>query len=139
MKTPVAPVALAVALAACAQTHPITPQVASGDNFAGAQPIEVSLSSFHFAPGDVRLKAGQPIALKLVNSSSKEHNFTAPEFFAAAKVAPGDAGKIAQGQVELKPGATAEVRLIPAAGRFHLVCTEVGHAALGMRGTITVG
>ena len=131
---------LAVALAGCASTHSITPQVAGGDVvFARAQAVEVKLSSYHFDPNPVRLKAGQPYALKLVNAASKDHTFTAPEFFAAAKVAPADAQRIAGGQIELKPGAATVLHLVPAAGEYGLVCTEVGHAALGMHAKIIVG
>lgn len=125
--------------AGCASTHAIRPQVAGADvAFAGAPTVQVRLSSFHFTPDDVRLRAGQPYALKLVNAASTDHTFTAPEFFAAARMAPEDAAKIAKGQVEVGAGATVVLRLVPAAGEYRLVCTEFGHALLGMRGRLVV-
>src|SRR5712671_4747789 len=86
----------------CVSTHKITPQVAGeGVDFSQATPVQVQLSSYKFTPSTLRLKAGGAYALTLVNAASEHHTFTAPEFFAAAKVAPGDAAKIAEGEVEL--------------------------------------
>lgn len=125
--------------AGCASTHAIRPQVAGADvDFAGAPIVEIRLSSFHFKPDDVRLRAGQPYVLKLVNAGSTDHTFTAPEFFAAAGMAPEDAAKVAKGQIEMGAGATVLLRLVPAAGEYRLVCTEFGHALLGMTGRLIV-
>jgi uncharacterized cupredoxin-like copper-binding protein len=123
----------------CASTHKITPQLAGeGVDFSQATPIEVKLSSYKFTPSTVRLKAGRAYALELVNEASKHHTFAAPEFFAAAKVAPGDAAKIAEGEVELDPRQSVTIHLIPSAGQYKLACTMFGHALLGMKGTINV-
>jgi uncharacterized cupredoxin-like copper-binding protein len=130
---------LCLALAACATTHPITPQVAASDSlFANARTVEVSLSNFDFTPRHIQLEAGVPYALHFVNTASGGHDFTAPEFFAAARVAPGDSAAIAGGQVELAGGQDKTIRLIPAAGTYKLACTHLGHAALGMTGDIAV-
>ncbi|HKT86535.1 MAG TPA: cupredoxin domain-containing protein [Novosphingobium sp.] len=133
-------IAAAIALTAgCASTHPIEPRVASSSvDFSGAETAEVKLGNFSFTPSDVTLKAGRPYVLKIVNTASGGHDFTAPEFFAAATVAPQDAARIASGQVELGAGETAMIRLVPAAGEFKLVCTHFGHAAMGMTGKIIV-
>ncbi len=130
---------LALALAGCASTHPISPQIIHSQTaFARAQPVTVTLANFKFIPKHIRLRAGTPYALHLVNTASGGHNFTAPEFFAAAKVAPEDAAEIADGQVELAGGASKTVRLLPAAGTYKLTCTHPGHALLGMTGDIVV-
>jgi plastocyanin len=131
--------ALLMLAAGCASTHAIQPQVAGPRaNFAEAQGVDIKLSSFHFTPNVMRLKSGQPIALKLTNAASMEHTFTAPEFFAEAQVAPGDAARVAEGQVKLAPSATVVLHLVPAAGEYQVVCTEFGHALLGMRGKLVV-
>jgi uncharacterized cupredoxin-like copper-binding protein len=125
-------------LGGCASTHAIAPRVASaGVDFGQAETVEVTLSSFAFQPSEIRLQAGKPYLLKLVDVSGG-HDFTAPEFFAAAQVAPEDAAKVAKGQVELKGGESAVIHLVPAAGTFDLACTHFGHAALGMKGKIVV-
>ena len=126
-------------LAGCASTRPIEPQVASASvDFSQAQTVEVALTNFAFTPTEIRLQAGKPYVLKLVDTASGGHDFTAPAFFAAARVAPEDAAKVAKGQIDLKGGETATIRLVPAAGEFDLTCTHFGHAALGMKGKIVV-
>lgn len=136
----VALVAIAIALTgACASTHPIEPRIASPSvDFTGAQTFEVTLSNFDFTPSNIMLQAGKPYVLKIVNTSSRGHDFAAPDFFAAAAVAPQDAARIAGGEVDLHGGQSASVHLVPAAGEFKLVCTHFGHAALGMTGKIIV-
>ena len=46
--------------------------------------VEVRLSSFDFTPNEIRLRAGEPVTLHLVNNGRGGHNFSAPQFFAAA-------------------------------------------------------
>ena len=135
------PLFLLVACAAlwsCASTHPITPSVASPAALDNAQPVEVRLVSFDFVPSQIRLQAGRAYALRLVNAAGVHHDFTAPEFFAASRVAAADAASIADGQVALMPGQTVVIHLVPGAGTYRVVCTHTGHALLGMKGEIVV-
>lgn len=97
--------------------------------------VEVRLSSFDFTPNEIRLRAGEPIVLRLVNSGRGGHNFAAPEFFAAAG---GVSGPVADGKVEVAGHASADVRLTPARGRYRLRCTHTLHTAFGMTGEIVV-
>lgn len=99
--------------------------------------VEVDLASFSFTPSTIQLDAGEPIVLKLVNAGRGGHNFSAPEFFAAARLAPGQSA-IANGTVEVPSRQTIEVRLTPARGRYGLRCTHSLHTAFGMRGEIEV-
>ena len=125
-------------LAGCATTQPIVPQVAPDVDFSQAETYQVRLSSYDYTPEDIRLQAGKAYALNLTNASGAGHTFTAPQFFAATRVQPADASKIADGEVELGPGETAVVHLVPARGIYELVCTETGHKLLGMTGKIVV-
>ena len=97
--------------------------------------VDVLLSSFDYDPDTIRLRAGQPVVLRLRNSGGGGHNFAAPAFFAAARVA---GGPVDRGAVEVGGRRTVEVRLIPAAGRYRLRCTHTLHSAFGMRGEIVV-
>jgi len=130
---------LSMTLAGCAATHPITPQLASSEaDFAHARTIDISLANFSFTPRHLQLEAGVPYALHFVDTASGGHDFTAPEFFAAARIAREDAAAVAGGQIELAGGEERTIRLVPAAGTYKLACTHLGHAALGMTGDIVV-
>jgi plastocyanin len=98
-------------------------------------PVEVRLSNFDFAPETIRLRAGAPVVLRLVNTSSGGHNFAAPDFFAAAQ---GVSGPVENGAVEVPERAAVEIRLTPARGSYRLRCTHTLHSTFGMRGTIVV-
>ena len=114
----------------------------------GAQPatpqapavLNVQLSNYDFTPRTIVLDHGRPYLLRLTNVSGGGHDFTAPAFFAAARVAPEDRRMIAGGEVEVHPGMTHSIRLTaPAApGRYKVKCTHTFHKMLGMSGTILV-
>ena len=107
---------------------------------AAAQPITaaVDLTNFKFTPAQVELKASRPTILQLRNDSSGGHNFSAPEFFAAAHVDPASAGLIRDGKVEVPAHATVRLALTPAAGQYPLKCSHPFHSTFGMKGTIIV-
>jgi len=100
-----------------------------------ARTVEISLSNFDFTPSTIRLRAGEPIVLHLVNTAHGGHNFAAPEFFAAAS---GVSGPVTSGKVELHGNQTVDIRLTPARGHYHLRCTHTMHTAFGMSGEIEV-
>ena len=123
-------VALAAGLIACSATSQAVAQAAAEQR--------VELSSFDFTPRALHLRAGQPYTLVLTNVASGGHDFSAPEFFAAARVQPSDAGLIDDGEIEVPGKSTRTVHLIPAAGSYKLTCTHTFHAMFGMKGTIVV-
>lgn len=126
---PIGPAIVAALIAGCVATHALAQP--------GAEQ-RVELSSFDFTPRELHLRAGQPVALVLRNTASGGHDFSAPEFFAAAQVQPGDAALVVDGEVEVPARSTRTVHLIPAAGRYRLTCTHTLHALFGMKGTIVV-
>ena len=111
------------------------PIAASAQGGPTPRTVEVRLTSFDFAPAPIRLRAGEPVVLRLLNPGKGGHNFAAPQFFAAAR---GVAGPVSKGKVEVGGRETREVRLTPARGTYRLRCTHAFHTALGMRGTIVV-
>ena len=100
-----------------------------------AQSVEIDLSNFDFTPSTIRLRAGEPVVLHLVNTAHGGHNFAAPEFFAAAS---GVSGPVTDGKVELHGEQSVDVHVTPARGHYHLRCTHTMHTAFGMSGEIEV-
>jgi uncharacterized cupredoxin-like copper-binding protein len=100
--------------------------------------VAVELSNFKFTPNVIQLRAAQPTILHLHNASSGGHSFSAPEFFATARIDPRSAGAVHNGTVDISGGGAVDIELAPTAGRYRLKCTHTLHAAFGMKGTIVV-
>jgi len=100
--------------------------------------VPITMTNFSFAPSALQLHAGTPVILRLRNDAGGGHNFSAPAFFAAARVEPASAGFVRDGHVEVKSHSTVDVALTPAAGQYPVKCTHTLHAAFGMKGSITV-
>lgn len=111
---------------------------AQAPDWAHAQRVEVRLSSFAFTPSTLHLRAGRPVILHLVNTGSGGHDFTAPKFFAAAQVRPQDRAAAGKGSVDLRGHQSADIALVPRAGRYPLKCGHSFHKAFGMSGQILV-
>lgn len=101
-------------------------------------PVTVAMANFKFEPATIQLKAGVPTILHLVNSAGGGHSFSAPEFFASAKIAPASQALVRDGKVEVPKHSAVDVALTPAAGEYPLKCSHTLHAAFGMKGTIVV-
>src|SRR5690348_2310154 len=91
-------------------------------------PISITLADFAFTPGALSLKAGITYQIHFINSGSKDHNFSAPEFFAASQVAAGDQAKVEKGVVALAGGQSIDVTVTPGQpGAFAVECTHFMH------------
>ena len=120
------PIILAVGSPAVAQPAPAT--------------VNVQLSNFKFAPESIVLEHGHSYVLRLQNVADGGHDFTAPDFFAAASVAAEDRAKVAEGEVEVPAGQVREIHLTApaAAGTYKLKCSHSFHKMFGMSGKIVV-
>jgi plastocyanin len=107
-------------------------------DWAHAQRVEVQLSSFDFTPSTIRLRAGRPVVLHLVNTASGGHDFTAPAFFAGAQLRPQDRRAVAKGSVEVGSRHSVDIALVPKAGDYPLKCSHAFHKTFGMTGRIVV-
>jgi uncharacterized cupredoxin-like copper-binding protein len=117
--------------------------VASAD-WSKSQTIGVTLSSFNFTPSDFTFQHGQPYKLHLVNNEDETHTFSSDSLFQAIAVQ-----KVVQNGVE-KPGITgegitlgpkeqADLYFVPVtAGAYDVYCDQFMHAAMGMRGKVTI-
>ena len=105
-----------------------------------AQPaaVTVQLANFSFTPAQLNLRANTPTVLQLQNNASGGHNFSAPAFFAAARIDAASAALVRGGKIEIPGHSTVQVVLTPAAGQFPLKCSHTLHSAFGMKGTIIV-
>jgi plastocyanin len=104
-----------------------------------AAPIAITLTDYAFSPGALDLKQGIAYQIHFVNSGSKGHNFSAPDFFAASQIAPEDMAKVKNGTVELDNGQSADITVTPGhAGTYTFACTHFMHKMMGMHGEITV-
>ena len=111
---------------------------AQTDNATGNL-INISLTNYAFTPGALNLKTGTTYHLHFINSGSKDHNFSAPEFFAASAVAPEDEAKVKKGLVSLESGQSVDVTVTPSrAGTYPVECTHFMHKSMGMHGSIVV-
>ena len=113
----------------------------------GAQPattqaptvVSVQLANFKFTPRTIVLDHGRPYVLRLANVAKGSHDFTAPGFFSAARVAAEDRRIVAEGEVEVPPGQVREIHLTaPATGSYKLKCSHSMHKFFGMSGKIVV-
>jgi plastocyanin len=110
-----------------------TTAAAGGDGI-----ILVRLSSFAFEPENLRLKAGVPVRLRLVNDGSGGHDFSAPAFFAASSFPPGSLVP-SNGGVAVQSHQTVEIAVVPRTpGTYRVECTHFLHSVFGMHGTIEV-
>jgi plastocyanin len=103
-----------------------------------SETVTVRLSNFAFDPNHLRLRAGVPVRLRLVNESSGGHDFNAPEFFAASSILPGSLAP-PNGDVTVGSHQTVEIAVVPRTlGTYKLNCTHFLHSFFGMHGTVEV-
>jgi plastocyanin len=124
---------LPLTLAALALSVPVTAAEAPAK-------VTVTLANFSFTPADLHLHAGQPVTIHFTNGGSGGHDFTAPEFFAAATMDAANRARIegAKGRVSLGKGESSDVTLTPSAGTYKAHCSHFMHSSLGMTGKVVV-
>ena len=127
MKTLLAIASLALITAAVAPAQATQPAT-----------VTVTMQNFKFDPSQVQLRAGTPTILHLVNTAGGGHSFSAPQFFAAAKIAPASRALVTDGTVQVPKHSAVDIALTPATGQYPLKCTHTLHAAFGMKGMIVV-
>jgi uncharacterized cupredoxin-like copper-binding protein len=105
------------------------------------KPVEVDLSEFQIDPATLDLMAMHPYRVTFRNAGKSAHNFTSSEFFSAVILRPDTPGAAAaqKGQIELTPGASSVVELVPVKpGRYTYRCTHPFHEAFGMSGVAVI-
>lgn len=109
-------------LLATACSSPTAPPVSAGEQYT----MRVD-NSMQFATPSLAVQAGQPVQLTLENTGDMPHDFTLSD------------GVTQPVKIEAAGGQTASGSFIIAQpGTYSFVCSQPGHALMGMRGTITV-
>lgn len=83
-----------------------------------------ALDTFKFEPNAIDANKGDTVHVKLTNTGSMQHDFTAPDLGVAQVV---DAGKTVEFDIKADK-----------AGAFDFYCNQPGHKDGGMTGKITV-
>jgi plastocyanin len=104
----------------------------NGGSSNGGQPagsIKVTMSDYKFSPSTVTAKSGK-VTIFLVNSGSVSHDMV---------VMSSDGTKTMGRSDLIQPSDSGELTISDlAAGSYPFICDQPGHAALGMKGTLTV-
>lgn len=112
---------------------------AQSTNWAEAETVTITLSSFEFTPETIQIEQGQAYRFVFVNSSSGGHNFVARDFFRVAEIAVEDRFKLDDGRIEIDAGESVEVRvMITQPGSYDVHCSHFMHSVFGMTGDIIV-
>ena len=125
-----------ICLIACAFI--VASPAAAAPEWRQAREYDVLLSSFDIQPQTISIKAGRPLRLRLINNSTQAHSFSAKAFFAAGEIRRRERGALSGGTVQVGPGQTREILLVPAAGRYSASCSNLFHRLMGMSSTIIV-
>lgn len=92
---------------------------------SGVREIEIILDDFSFGPQEIRVKSGEKVRLVIRNQGSVAHDWYVDELDLSSPL--------------IQPGQSASFEFTAgAAGRYEAICTEPGHEALGMVGTLII-
>lgn len=95
-----------------------------GPTISGAEEVFVRARDFSFSPPMVRVDAGTPVNITLVNEGNAVHDLTISELDV---------------QVVAAPGESASMGLVPdRAAEYRFECAVPGHAEAGMVGRFVV-
>ncbi|WP_162527281.1 cupredoxin domain-containing protein [Sphingomonas solaris] len=132
---------LAAALLIAAATTSAATAAPPVPNWTKGTPIDVTVTNNRFTPDRLTLKRGRQYILRIHNRSDRKHNFSAPQFFTAARVSPRDSGWVTDDKVDLAPGQSATLHIVapdtPNA-LFSYRSTNLLDAAENMKGEIRV-
>jgi plastocyanin len=125
----------------------------AGGGEGGKLAIEADGENLAYKPAALTAKAGAPVVITFKNTSTaQQHNLVvanggddvATKVDEAAIAAGGPdylptGADVLAGSKMLQPGGSADISFTaPAAGSYVFLCTYPGHAAAGMKGTLTV-
>ena len=122
--------AAALAAVAAALPGPAAPA-------AAPRPIVVTMTEYAFQPNHLVFRRGVTYRLHFENRGREFHEFTAPKFLKAVRIANRDVVTREGDQVDMPPGAAKDLVFVaPRPGRYRFWCAD--HDWAGMTGEIAV-
>lgn len=120
--------------------------VVASTDWSKTTDVMVELVEYGYRPRELRLKAGQPYRIRLINYSSINHYFTAPEFFRSAATRKAMVDRYAEIKAPyftafevMSRGGGIDIYLVPMVkGRFDVHCEIDDHRERGVQGLIIV-
>lgn len=103
-----------------------------------AAEYDVLLTAYDIEPGEIRLKAGEPVRLRFVNTSNQALRFSAEDFFGEAQLRRRDGNVVKKGEIAVPALSTRTVVVVPKPGRYRMSGGSLIHRMLGMNGKIIV-
>jgi uncharacterized cupredoxin-like copper-binding protein len=149
------PLALIVALAACATGDVVLDRPAAGyvedararvaeADWSRAETVTLSLSAFQFDPSSLAFTAGRPYRLVLRNIGDGRHTFVSDGFFESIAVrhlisSDGVMSNPVLKAIEVPPKAEKTLEFVPVTpGAYPLACSVFLHETFGMEGRIAI-
>lgn len=111
---------------------------AAAQDWRMAPEYDVLLTTYDIEPGEIRLKAGAPVRLRFVNTTSRGLIFSAEGFFRDSRLRRRDSALVEDGGIAVPPLSTRTIVLVPKAGRYKAFGANLLHRLLGMSGRIIV-
>lgn len=141
---------LATLLPACQQAPLRSPEeidrIVAAADWDRVVDVTIELKDAGFTPREVRLEAGRPYRLTLVNKGVNNHYFNAPEFFATIAARKAQVPRFAEMKAThfktfevFAAGGTVELWFVPIEkGRYRAHCHLGNHAEMGVEGHLIV-
>lgn len=111
---------------------------AAAQDWRMAPEYDVLLTTYDIEPGEIRLKAGEPVRLRFVNNTDRGLIFSAERFFRDSKLRRRDSALVRHGGIAVPALSTRTIVLVPKAGRYKATGANFLHRLLGMSGRIIV-
>ena len=101
----------------------------------GTQTVSVTAEDFRFTPEHIRVAPTAALTLTVYNAGREIHEFDSPVLMYAAALLPREKTEAFSG-VQLKPGESLKITVVPPPGTYLYICRRKGHA--NMTGTMVV-
>jgi len=121
-------------------------QVVAATDWSRVEHVQIELRDSGVLPRELRLKAGQPYRLTLLNAGVNNHYFNAPEFYRSIAVRKAEVPRYAEIKAArittlevFAAGGTVELWFVPLEkGRFVAHCHLGNHREMGVEAHLVV-